>query len=343
MTWFKMQAQSDSSPPVISIIGVIGKNCWDERGVDLSEFSAELKSLGDVDEITVEIASGGGSFFAGLAIYNLLKNHKAKVTTRILSEASSAASLIFLSGDVRSTPPNTASLIHRSSAGLSEFLNSSDLLKLASDLDALDGQAASIYAATTSLSADDALNMMAENTLLTGDDMYKNGFATHLDDEVSIAASSDSVLSGFELRKLTSCLELAKTENTALKASLASALDSAEKPQIACGAMEAISLCRAGGVESLATRAIEREMSKSAVVDMIAMCEKLKPACENSGVEMAAIIGIMDDPAQIVSVVANEVMAAADDSINSKLKSNDKKKAAIVNPTKIYADRKRGR
>ena len=69
-----------------------GKWCDDDTcPTDISEF---LKNLEGVQEINLHINSGGGSVFAGIAIYNMLKRHSAKITTYNDGIAASIASVI---------------------------------------------------------------------------------------------------------------------------------------------------------------------------------------------------------------------------------------------------------
>jgi ATP-dependent Clp protease protease subunit len=55
----------------------------------------------DIEVINVHINSYGGEVAEGLAIYNLLRNHKAKVRTYCDGFACSIASVIFMAGDER--------------------------------------------------------------------------------------------------------------------------------------------------------------------------------------------------------------------------------------------------
>ena len=94
----------------IYIYGDIGESWWEET-VTAKSFIAELNAL-DVDDITVRIASIGGSVPDGVAIYNALKRHKAKVTTCVDSFAYSIASLIAMAGDEREMADNAVMMIH---------------------------------------------------------------------------------------------------------------------------------------------------------------------------------------------------------------------------------------
>jgi ATP-dependent Clp protease protease subunit len=81
---------------VIEIYDVIGFDFWSGEGITAKTISAKLKGAGAV---TVNINSPGGDFFEGLAIYNLLRAHEAKVDVQIMGLAASAASIIAMAGD----------------------------------------------------------------------------------------------------------------------------------------------------------------------------------------------------------------------------------------------------
>src|SRR5258705_8299018 len=68
-------------------------------GMSAKTFVAEMNKLGQVDIINLHINSPGGSVFDGIAIYNSLKNHPARVVVDVDSAALSIASLIAMSGD----------------------------------------------------------------------------------------------------------------------------------------------------------------------------------------------------------------------------------------------------
>src|SRR5919109_4674225 len=68
-------------------------------GISAKNFITELKSLKNVSQITLGINSPGGDVFDGIAIYNALKRHGAKVTTRIDGIAASIASVIAMAGE----------------------------------------------------------------------------------------------------------------------------------------------------------------------------------------------------------------------------------------------------
>lgn len=108
--WYDIVAAADGDgqqPPTIYLYDEIGR--WGTTAADLAN---DLKALGSVQALTVRINSGGGEFFAGLAINNLLRSHPAKVTVKIDAFAGSIASVIAMAGDTVEMPSNAMMMIH---------------------------------------------------------------------------------------------------------------------------------------------------------------------------------------------------------------------------------------
>lgn len=104
--WYRIEAKETDETAEIIIYDVIG---WPYNDAfDL------VRGLGNIKakNITVRINSPGGDVFDGLAIFNALKDHSGKVTTRIEGLAASMASIIALSGDEVQAHKNTMFMIH---------------------------------------------------------------------------------------------------------------------------------------------------------------------------------------------------------------------------------------
>ena len=94
--------------------------------------SAELAGE-ELERIIVNINSGGGSAFAGVAIANLLDEIDAPVTTIAQSGAMSAAAVIFMAGDERLMGPKGSVLMFHRALGwidVLKFGNRVDLEKV---------------------------------------------------------------------------------------------------------------------------------------------------------------------------------------------------------------------
>lgn len=111
-----------------------GKWCDDDTcPSDIIDF---FKTIEQTDEINLHINSGGGSVFAGISIYNMLKRNKAKITTYIDGIAASIASVIACAGDTVIVPKNATFMIHKPSN--SYFFTSMNADELRKDADTLD-------------------------------------------------------------------------------------------------------------------------------------------------------------------------------------------------------------
>src|SRR5690606_12912230 len=82
----------------ITILDVIGYDWWSGEGVTAKRIEAALRKIGN-KPVSVLINSPGGDFFEGVTIYNLLREHPAQVTVKILGLAASAASVIAMAAD----------------------------------------------------------------------------------------------------------------------------------------------------------------------------------------------------------------------------------------------------
>lgn len=138
----------------------------------------KINEMTDVDEIEVHISSYGGEVVEGLAIYNALKNHKAKVTTINDGFACSIASVIFCAGDRRLMNESSLVMIHN--AWVWTCGNADDLRKEADDLEKVSAQAVKIYESVSNLSADDIRSFMDKESWLEPQDCIDYQFATEI-------------------------------------------------------------------------------------------------------------------------------------------------------------------
>lgn len=135
--WYRISNLGNSAAEVV-IYDEIG---W--FGVTAEDFMAELRGL-DVGEITLRVNSPGGEIFDGIAIHNLLRSHRARVTTYVDSLAASIASVIALAGDRVIMQPHSQMMIHDGS-GLA-IGNAADMREMADLLDRQSDNIASVYA-----------------------------------------------------------------------------------------------------------------------------------------------------------------------------------------------------
>ena len=148
---------------------------------DVSAYSLvqDINGLEDVDRINVYINSYGGEVGEGLAIYNALKRHPAKVRTYCDGFAASIASVIFCAGDERYMYPASFLMIHN--AWISTAGNADELRKDADNLDKLSEGAVSVYLTVLKNATEKELrDMLAAETWLTPQEALRYGFATQV-------------------------------------------------------------------------------------------------------------------------------------------------------------------
>ena len=181
-TWYNFK-QTDTDPAVLSIFDDIGA-----FGVSAKSFLNDLASA-QGDSVRVEINSPGGDVFAGLAIYNGLRNSGKKVNVRVLGLAASAASLVAMAGDTIEMPENSFMMVHNpwgfAMGGASDMRDTADML------DKLGASLASTYAKRTGKSAEEITALLDAETWMSAAEAVDAGFATAVISEVPVKAAFD--------------------------------------------------------------------------------------------------------------------------------------------------------
>ena len=183
----------------LNIFGDITSFPWKEGDVSNANLSKQLEAMKDVKQINVYINSYGGEVAEGLAIYNALKRHSAKVVTHCDGFACSIASVIFMAGDERIM--NEASLLMIHNAWSWAEGNAAQLRKQADDLEKITQASVKAYVARTGLSEEKVKSLMDAETWLLPDEAKELGFATKLLTEKSEKASQSSKMSVLDIFK----------------------------------------------------------------------------------------------------------------------------------------------
>lgn len=158
----------------ISIYDDIGASLSGE-GVTAKRISAALRSIGERN-VVVNINSPGGSFFEGLAIYNLLLAHPGKVTVNILGLAASVASVIAMAGDEINVGDGAFLMVHNVWSVV--MGNRYDLQEAIASLEEFDKTMAGIYASRSGLEVSEVTSLMDAETWLDPKTAINKGFAT---------------------------------------------------------------------------------------------------------------------------------------------------------------------
>ena len=170
-------AASDEEPATISILDVIGEDWWTGEGVTAKRIGGALRAIGKRD-VVVSINSPGGDYFEGLAIYEMLRQHEARVTVRILGLAASAASVIAMAGDDVQIARSGFLMIHNTWVMAAGDRNA--LREVADWLEPFDNAAVDIYAARSGLDTGELAKMLDKETWISGREAVDLGFADEI-------------------------------------------------------------------------------------------------------------------------------------------------------------------
>lgn len=174
----------------LTIFGDITSYPWKEGDTSAANLSYQLEQLKDVERINVHISSYGGEVAEGLAIYNALKRHKAKVVTVCDGFACSIASVIFMAGDERIM--NDASLLMIHNAWTWGEGNADQLRKMADDLDKITQASIAAYKAHSKLSEEEIKALLDAETWILPSEALEYGFATGIEKTESKNASQSA-------------------------------------------------------------------------------------------------------------------------------------------------------
>lgn len=152
---------------------------YDESETSANYFRQQLSEIPDDAEIELHINSNGGSVKEGVAIYNMLKQHKAHKTCYVDGFAYSIASVICLACDHIIMGIGTSMLIHNMAMGV--YGDAKMLRKCADDLDVLMESNRKIYMERAKgITEEELTEMMDKETFLTPEQCLQYGFCDEI-------------------------------------------------------------------------------------------------------------------------------------------------------------------
>lgn len=151
---------------------------WSDSETSAKSFKDRLEELKDITQINLHINSLGGDVIEGIAIFNLLKQHPAKVNVYVDGFACSIASVIAMAGDTVYMPRNTMMMIHNCWSWVSG--NAQDMRKTADDLDKIMETSIESYLSKIKIEREELVELLNAETWLTAEECYQKGFADEL-------------------------------------------------------------------------------------------------------------------------------------------------------------------
>ena len=181
--WYSITNKGDAEC-VIDIFDEIGM--W---GVSAKDFAEQLRGVGKIKSLTLNLDSPGGDCNDGLTIYDAIKASGASVTVNVIGLAASMASVIMLAADAGKIRiyENARVMIHRVTGGA--FGNSDDLDAATKLVKQFEDRIVSLYVARTGKDEAEIRDMMKAQlgTWFFGQEAVDAGFA-------------DSVISGIKAK-----------------------------------------------------------------------------------------------------------------------------------------------
>ena len=181
----------------IDIYGYIDDVTVDGMTISPQYIKDKLKELNNEKEIVVNINSNGGDVFSGVAIYNMLQRHPAKIIVNIDGIAASIASVISMAGDVINMPKNGMMMIHN--AWTLAQGDSNAFKKQAESLERINSVVVNSYLEKNP-DIDHALlrQYMDEETWFSADDAKEFGLIDNVTARTRVAAATTSTMLGGE-------------------------------------------------------------------------------------------------------------------------------------------------
>lgn len=213
---FEIKAKGESSAELL-IYGDIGED-WFGESVTAKDTAEELSKL-DVENIDVMINSYGGSVSDGLAIFNSLRRHQAKVNIRIDGVAVSIASLIAMAGDTVEMAENALFMVHAPWGGA--IGNAKEMREYADVLDTYAEAMSSSYTRKTGQDKETIMQMLTdgEDHWFTAAEAKEFGFVDIVFEEEMAAAASGFKKSKFGPQGLNHAVNAASSKAAQVAAS----------------------------------------------------------------------------------------------------------------------------
>lgn len=188
----RLEFKNEGKAVEINIYGEIGDNYWKEEGDDsvtsVQELEKFLKENKDASTIDIYINSNGGSVFDGVAIYNMLKRHRAYKRVFIDGFACSVASVIAMVGNTITMPKTSMMMIHN--AWTVAMGNAEEMRKVAEDLDKINDVIRQAYLGKVNIDEKKLVALMNDESFLTAEECFEYGFCTRLEGETEISEVS---------------------------------------------------------------------------------------------------------------------------------------------------------
>ncbi|WP_270940888.1 head maturation protease, ClpP-related [Romboutsia lituseburensis] len=196
-TFLQVKNQTETSADLYFYGDIVSGwwGAWD----DTDQYPENVKNFLDESknkDLNIYVNSGGGSVFAGMAIYNMLKRHVGNKTVYVDGLAGSISSVIAMAGDKIVIPSNAYLMIHKPWCGTQG--NANDLREQAEILDKIEEGILNVYQEKlkNGIDIETIKEMVDKETWLTGLEA-SNYFDVEVSNSVDAVATTSEYLDKF--------------------------------------------------------------------------------------------------------------------------------------------------
>jgi len=217
----RLEFKAENKHIDIKIYGNIGRSWWDEEEkiennvTKVSDLERLLNENKNSNTIDIFINSTGGSVFEGVAIYNILKRHKAYKRVFIDGFACSIASVIAMAGNQVIMPKSSLMMIHN--AWTIAIGNAKEFRKTADDLDVINELIINAYKTKVNISDKKLRDLLDEESYLSADECLKYGLCTKVEEDEEDTQNKVELALNETVKTYSNKLEQLETIKNAIK------------------------------------------------------------------------------------------------------------------------------
>ena len=161
---------------------------FDEIGFFGIQAEPFIKNLNDIDSDTIELRvnSPGGSVFEGMAIFNAIQRHPARITAHVDGLAASISSVITLAADEVRMAQGAFMMIHNPWSFV--IGSAAEMRKEAEVLDKIGDSLVNIYVKKTGADRSEIQQLMDDETWFNAEEAVEIGLADSITEQAAEAA-----------------------------------------------------------------------------------------------------------------------------------------------------------
>lgn len=351
---------TEEGTAVIQLMDQIGYNWFTDSGVEATNFINDVRALGELKEVYLEVNSPGGNVHDGVAIANFIKSHDAEWTASIIGQAASIATVISCACDHVEMGVGTNWLVHKPMSVMMGYVNADQARHIAKDLDTIEESIIDFYLArieSAGKTKEELVALMEEDRYMSAAEAVEWGFVDSSLSDMKAVAYGDAK-SAFQCAILNAQLEEKETYINELKSrSLEDFLSSVED-EVVMGELKevaekygydisktpvidvehTIKACSEAGIPELIQKMIDKGLAKEQVDQKIMVAKELKTVCEATGVDYSQVIPLLDEPVKLMSSAIASALASSEVEIDATMSSGVGESPSI-NVKDIYEKR----